>query len=200
MKSSASESIRNVCFNLELLSRSFRLERPGILALERPLERLWFRRQEEALKHGSSDLCFFFLTWLRFLIDFRFADFQIIRISALPVFQISSFSHLRFLKRLFCINLCLTLKTRLNGTFSEVVVLKSQFSEPKRKLLGWYSDSWANFHLWTVVFPSYSTRNVTQFHLFWASDFVSMAFKYGPIPAVSKVHLLEFYGIRHLRD
>ena len=29
---------------------------------------------------------------------------------------------------------------------------------------------------------------------------VSMAFKYGRIPAVSKAHLLEFYGIRHLRD
>ena len=37
MKSSASESIRNVCFNLERLSRSFRLARPGIS----PLERLW---------------------------------------------------------------------------------------------------------------------------------------------------------------
>ena len=31
------ESIRNACFNLELLSRSFRLVRPGIS----PLERLW---------------------------------------------------------------------------------------------------------------------------------------------------------------
>ena len=29
---------------------------------------------------------------------------------------------------------------------------------------------------------------------------VSMTFKYGRIPAVSKTHLLEFYGIRHLRD
>ena len=37
MKSSASESIRNACFNLERLSRSFRLARPGIS----PLERLW---------------------------------------------------------------------------------------------------------------------------------------------------------------
>ena len=35
VKSSASESIRNVCFNLERLSRSFRLARPGILHLER---------------------------------------------------------------------------------------------------------------------------------------------------------------------
>ena len=37
MKSSASESIRNACFNLERLSRSFRLARPEIS----PLERLW---------------------------------------------------------------------------------------------------------------------------------------------------------------
>ena len=37
MKSSASESIRNACFNLERLSRSFRLARPGIS----PLDRLW---------------------------------------------------------------------------------------------------------------------------------------------------------------
>ena len=37
MKSSASESIRNACFNLERLSRSFRLARPEIS----PLDRLW---------------------------------------------------------------------------------------------------------------------------------------------------------------
>ena len=37
MKSSASESIRNACFNLERLSRSFRLAWPRIS----PLERLW---------------------------------------------------------------------------------------------------------------------------------------------------------------
>ena len=37
MKSSASETIRNACFNLERLSRSFRLARPGIS----PLDRLW---------------------------------------------------------------------------------------------------------------------------------------------------------------
>ena len=35
MKSSASESIRNACFNLERLSRSFRLARPGISPLDR---------------------------------------------------------------------------------------------------------------------------------------------------------------------
>ena len=37
MKSSASESIRNACFNMERLSRSFRLTRPGIS----PLQGLW---------------------------------------------------------------------------------------------------------------------------------------------------------------
>ena len=36
-RSSASELIRNACFSLERLSRSFRLARPGIS----PLERLW---------------------------------------------------------------------------------------------------------------------------------------------------------------
>ena len=35
MKSSASESIRNAYLNLELLSRSFRLARPGISTVER---------------------------------------------------------------------------------------------------------------------------------------------------------------------
>ena len=35
MKSSASESVRNVCFNLERLSRSFRLAQPEISPLER---------------------------------------------------------------------------------------------------------------------------------------------------------------------
>ena len=35
MKRSASESIRNACFNLEQLSRSFRLARPDISTLDR---------------------------------------------------------------------------------------------------------------------------------------------------------------------
>ena len=35
MKSSASESVENGCFNLERLSRSSRLAQPGISALER---------------------------------------------------------------------------------------------------------------------------------------------------------------------
>ena len=57
----------------------------------------------------------------------------------------------------------------IEGLF-EVVALKSQFSDPKWDLPSWFSDSRANFHLWTVVLPSYLARNVTQFHLFWASD------------------------------
>ena len=48
------------------------------------------------------------------------------------------------------------------------VALKSGFSDPKWDLPSWFSDSRANFHLWTVVLPSYLTRNVTQFHLFWS--------------------------------
>ena len=44
MKSSASELIRNACFNLEGLNRSSCPSKAGILTLDRPLERLWFRR------------------------------------------------------------------------------------------------------------------------------------------------------------
>ena len=53
MKSSASESIRNACFNLELLSRSFRLAWPGIS----PLERLWN-------DFDSDGELFMYRTWL----------------------------------------------------------------------------------------------------------------------------------------
>ena len=52
----------------------------------------------------------------------------------------------------------------------EIVALTSQFSDPKWNLPSWFSDSLANFYLWKVVLPSYLARNVTQFHLFWASD------------------------------
>ena len=141
-------------------------------------------RREEALKYGCSYLCFFFFfNWLWFLINFRFVDFRMIRISTLLVFRICGFPHFHFTCKPY-----LTLKKQLNGRFSEVVALKSQFSYPKWNLLGWYSDSWANFYLWTVVLPNYSARNVTQFQ---ASDWVSTGFKYGRIPAVSKAHLLE---------
>ena len=44
IKSSASELIRNACFNLEGLNRSCCPSKAGILTLDRPLERLWFRR------------------------------------------------------------------------------------------------------------------------------------------------------------
>ena len=162
MKSSASESIRNACFNLELLSRSFRLDRPGILAWERLYRSAFIqtRRRSPKTRMQRSLFFFFFLLCFGFLSISDLPFFRIIRISALPVFPISTFSHLRF-------NLCLTLKTRLNGRFSEVIVLKSQFSDPKWNLLGWYSDSWANFHVWTVVLQ-------TCFEL----RIVSIAFKY----------------------
>ena len=84
----------------------------------------------------------------------------------------------------------------LTDALFEVVMVKSQFSDPKWNLLNWFSDSRANSYLWTVVSPSYLARNVTQFHRpVW-----SFGFKYRRIPAVSKAHLLEFYGIWHLRD
>ena len=44
IKSSGSELIRNACFNLEGLNRSCCPSKAGILTLDRPLERLWFRR------------------------------------------------------------------------------------------------------------------------------------------------------------
>ena len=69
------------------------------------------------------------------LIYFRFADFRMIRISELPV-----------------ANLYLTLKRRLNGRFSEVRALKSQFSDAKWNLglvdiliLGQTFTSWKLF-------------------------------------------------------
>ena len=51
MKSSASESISNACFNLEWRSRSFYLARPGIS----PLERLWkgFDSDAELFMYGT---------------------------------------------------------------------------------------------------------------------------------------------------
>ena len=54
MKSSMSESIRNASFNLEQLSRSFRLARPGISTLEP----LWFRRRffQVHIAHFESSL------------------------------------------------------------------------------------------------------------------------------------------------
>ena len=137
------------------------------------------------------------LPWfLRFLTDFRFADFRMVWISAFPVFRISSFLHFRS-----GVSTCIRPRRAgwMEGLF-EVVVLKSQFSDPKWKLLNWCSDSRANSHLWKVVLPSYLARNVTQFRLFGASDCQHGRFKCGRIPAVSKAHLLEFYGIWHLRD
>ena len=51
MKSSASESISKACFNLEWLSRSLRLDRPGNLALER----LYEKRREEKTPRRSPN-------------------------------------------------------------------------------------------------------------------------------------------------
>ena len=53
MKSSASESIRNACFNLERLSRSFRLARAGIS----PLDRLWNAFDSDAELFMSRTKC-----------------------------------------------------------------------------------------------------------------------------------------------
>ena len=57
MKSSASESIRNACFNLERLSRSFRLAGPGVS----PLERLWngFDSDAELFMYGTYCISYY---------------------------------------------------------------------------------------------------------------------------------------------
>ena len=83
--------------------------------------------------------------------------------SELPNFWFSVFLgfHISTLRA----NLYLSLKTRLNGRFSELVALKSEFSDPKWNLLGSFSDSWANFHLWKVVLQSYIQLETWQFQL-----------------------------------
>ena len=94
---------------------------------------------------------------------FWFPDDPEFRISGFPYFRVSTFP----VYVSTCIWPCRA--GWIEGLF-EVVALKSQFSDPKWDLPSWFSDSRANFHLWTVVLPSYLARNVTQFHLFWASD------------------------------
>ena len=54
------------------------------------------RREEAVTTRMQLSLFVVFLIWLRFLVDFRFADFRLIRISALPVFHISRFLDLPF--------------------------------------------------------------------------------------------------------
>ena len=97
-------------------------------------------------------------------------------ISDLPISEWSGFPHFQFsINPRFNIsglrvNLHLTLRAGWIEGLLEVVALKSQFSDPNWDLPSWFSDSRANFHLWTVFLPSYLARNVTQFHLFWALD------------------------------
>ena len=90
-----------------------------------------------------------FWTLLRFLIDFRFADFRMIQISALPVFRISWFSRSWFT--------CQP-AAWIEGLFDDVA-LKSQFSDPKWNLLSRFSESRAIVNPWTVVLSSYWAWN-----------------------------------------
>ena len=69
--------------------------------------------------------------YLRLLIDFRFADFRMIRISAFPVFPISGFQHFRFTCQP-AFDFAEPVEY-IEGLF-EVVALNSQFSDPKRDL------------------------------------------------------------------
>ena len=142
------------------------------------IKQLWFadlegfilyvsQRRKEALNECSY-LCFFW-NWLWILIDFRFADLRIIRISAFPVYASS------------CIWPCRA------GWIERIVALKSQFSDQKSNLLSWFYDSRENSYLWLVL-PSYLPRNVTHSFTCFECLVVSTGFKYGRIPAVSKAH------------
>ena len=136
----------------------------------------WFGRfylvRVSASKRGPKrmQLSLFFWNWLRILIDFRFADLRIIRISAFPVYVSS------------CIWPCRA------GWIERIVALKSQFSDLKSNLLSWFYDSRANSYLWLVVLPSYLPRNVTHSFTCFECLVVTTGFKYGRIPAVSKAH------------
>ena len=95
--------------------------------------------------------------------------FQICRFPDDPDFRISGFPYFRVWTFPVYVSTCIwpCRAGWIEGLF-EVVALKSQFSDPKWDLPSWFSDSRANFHLWTVVLPSYLAQNVPQFHLFWA--------------------------------
>ena len=90
-------------------------------------------------------LSLFFWNWLRILIDFRFADLRIIRISAFPVYVSS------------CIWPCRA------GWIERIVALKSQFSDQKSNLLSWFYDSLENSYLWLVL-PSYLAIYLETWH------------------------------------
>ena len=88
------------------------------------------------------------------------SGFPYFRFSVFPRFNISGLR----------VNLHLTLQSRLNRRFIRGCSSKISIFWSKWGLPSWFSDSRANFHPWTVVLPSYLARNVTQFHLCWASD------------------------------
>ena len=82
--------------------------------------------------------------------------FQICRFPDDPDFCISGFPYFRVSTFPVYVSTCIwpCRAGWIEGLF-EVVALKSQFSDPKWDLPSWFSDSRANFHLWTVVLPSY---------------------------------------------
>ena len=100
-------------------------------------------------------------------------------ISDLPISGWSGFPHFRLSLFPVYVTTCVwPCRAGWVEGLSEIVALKFPFSDPKWDLPSWFSDSRANFHLWTVVLPSYLAQNVTQFHqetiivswfhLFWA--------------------------------
>ena len=99
------------------------------------------------------------------------SDLSISGWSGFPQFRISGYSYFRVSTFPVYVSTCIwPCRAGWIESLFEVVALKYQFSDPKWDLPSWFSDSRAHFHLWTVVLPSYLARNVTQFHLFWASD------------------------------
>ena len=76
-------------------------------------------------------------------------------ISDLPFSQWSGFPHFRFSVfpgfGISGLRVDLHLRAGWMEGLYEVVALKSQFSDPKWNMPSCFSDSWANFHLWTVV-------------------------------------------------
>ena len=106
------------------------------------------------------------LSWfLRFLTDFRFADFRMIRISAFPVFRISVFLHFRFM--------C---QPKFVGPVEWQVYSKSQYlnlnflTQNDTCLIDadLQNDTCfnlildANSHLWKVVLRCFLARKVTH--------------------------------------
>ena len=88
MKSSASESIKNVSFSLERLSRSFCLARPGISLLER----VWngFDSDTELFVYRTQSMNFYNVFSKQFDRDEHFSPFELSSVAIKIGFWINS--------------------------------------------------------------------------------------------------------------